>query len=60
MVYVNSNAAVTGVTITASGNLNGNNAVITNGVSAATGSFSGNVVANNITANSTFTSVNIS
>ena len=57
---VNSNAAVNGVTITASGNLNGNNAVITNDVSAATGSFSGNVIAGNLTSNGAFTAASIS
>ena len=45
---LNSNAAVTGVTITASGNLNGNNATITNAVAAATGAFTGNVSAGNV------------
>jgi len=57
---LNSNAAVTGVTITASGNLEGNNAVISNAVSAATGSFTGNVIAGNLTANGALTAGSIS
>jgi hypothetical protein len=56
---LNSNAAVTGVTITASGNLVGNNAVVTNDVSAATGTFTGNVTANNVNATDSVTAVTI-
>ena len=56
---VNSNAAVTGVTITASGNLNSNNATITNAVAAATGAFTGNVLAGNLNSNAAVTGVTI-
>jgi hypothetical protein len=56
---VNSNAAVTGVTITASGNLNGNNATITNAVAAATGEFTGNILAGNLNSNAAVTGVTI-
>jgi len=56
---LNSNAAVTGVTITASGNLNGNNATITNAVTAATGAFTGNVLAGNLNSNAAVTGVTI-
>ena len=56
---LNSNAAVTGVTITASGNLEGGNAVITGDVSGATGSFSGNVLAANLNANSGVTATTV-
>ena len=56
---LNSEAAVTGVTITASGNLEGNNAVITNGVSATTVDASGNIVGGNVNANAAVTGVTI-
>jgi hypothetical protein len=56
---VNSNAAVTGITITASGNLEGNNAVITNDVSANTGTFTGNIIAANLNANTNVTGITI-
>jgi len=56
---LNSNAAVTGVTITATGNLVGNNATITNAVTAATGSFTGNVLAGNVNSNAAVTGVTI-
>jgi cytoskeletal protein CcmA (bactofilin family) len=56
---VNSNAAVTGVTVTASGNLVGNNAVVTNDVSAATITASGNVLAGNVNSNAAVTGVTI-
>ena len=56
---LNSNAAVTGVTITASGNLNGNNATITNAVTAVTGAFTGNVLAGNVNSNAAVTGVTI-
>ena len=45
---MNSNAAVTGITITASGNLEGNNAVITGDVSTTTVTATGNVDGGNI------------
>jgi hypothetical protein len=56
---LNSNAAVTGVTITASGNLEGNNATITNAVSSATVTASGNVVGGNVNSNAAVTGVTV-
>jgi hypothetical protein len=56
---LNSNAAVTGVTVTASGNLEGNNATITNAVSSATVTASGNVVGGNVNSNSAVTGVTV-
>jgi hypothetical protein len=56
---LNSNAAVTGVTITASGNLEGNNATITNAVSSATVNASGNIVGGNVNSNAAVTGVTI-
>jgi hypothetical protein len=54
-----SNAAVTGVTITASGNLEGNNATITNAISSATVNASGNVLAGNLNSNAAVTAVTV-
>jgi hypothetical protein len=56
---LNSNAAVTGVTISASGNLEGNNAVITNGVSSTTVDASGNIIGGNVNSNAAVTGVTI-
>jgi hypothetical protein len=56
---LNSNAAVTGVTITASGNLEGGNAVITGDVSSATVTASGNVLAGNVNSNAAVTGVTV-
>jgi filamentous hemagglutinin len=56
---LNSNAAVTGVTITASGNLEGNNATITNAVSSATVTASGNILGGNVNSNAAVTGVTI-
>jgi filamentous hemagglutinin len=56
---LNSNAAVTGVTITASGNLEGNNATITNAVSSATVTASGNIIGGNVNSNAAVTGVTI-
>ena len=56
---LNSNAAVTGVTVTASGNLEGNNATITNAVSSATVTASGNVVGGNVNSNAAVTGVTV-
>jgi hypothetical protein len=56
---INSNAAVTGVTITASGNLEGGNAVVTGDVSAATGTFSGNVDGGNLNSSAAVNAVTV-
>ena len=56
---LNSQAAVTGVTVTASGNLEGNNAVITNGVSSTTVDASGNIIGGNVNSNAAVTGVTI-
>jgi hypothetical protein len=56
---LNSNAAVTGVTIAASGNLEGNNATITNGVSSATVTASGNILGGNVNSNAAVTGVTV-
>jgi len=54
-----SDAAIDGVTITASGNLVGGNAVITNDVSATTVTASGNVLAGNVNSNAAVTGITI-
>jgi hypothetical protein len=56
---LNSNAAVTGVTVSASGNLEGNNAVITGDVSSATVTASGNVSAGNVNSTAAVTGVTV-
>jgi hypothetical protein len=56
---INSNAAVTGVTVTASGNLVGGNANITSAVNSATVNASGNVLAGNVNSNAAVNAVTV-
>jgi hypothetical protein len=56
---LNANNAVTAVTVSASGNLEGNNAVITNDVSTTTVTASGNITGANVNANNTVSATTV-